>query len=82
MNLDDVALLVTDVVLRDHAGPAVAQRLRARRPGLAVLYMSGYSEAHLRDRYGLNGSDPLVHKPFTAAELLTRVGDILTPAAH
>jgi two-component system cell cycle sensor histidine kinase/response regulator CckA len=77
-DLTGVALLVTDVVLREEPGPAVAARLRRRQPGLAVLYMSGYSDGHLRTVYGLGAGTCVLHKPFTATELLAGVGNALS----
>ncbi|GAA0454525.1 hypothetical protein Aca07nite_69250 [Actinoplanes capillaceus] len=78
--LGDVALLVTDIVLRGHSGPAIAKRLRIRHPELPVLFMSGYSDDDLRRRYDLN-SARVVQKPFTAVELLAAVGDALSGGA-
>ncbi|MEV0895307.1 PAS domain S-box protein [Actinoplanes sp. NPDC049802] len=76
----DVVLLVTDIVLRDRSGPAIADQLRARHPHLRVLFISGYSEDDLRRRYDL-GPARIVQKPFTAVELLAAVGEALAPAA-
>ncbi|BCY08146.1 PAS domain-containing sensor histidine kinase [Actinoplanes sp. L3-i22] len=81
MDLDDVALVITDVVMRGRSGPALAARLRARRPDLRVLFMSGYSDAEVRGEYGVSPEIPILQKPFTAVELLTGVGDALS-AAH
>ncbi len=59
-------LLLTDVVMPAMDGLALAERVRERRPGLPVLYMSGYS----RDVLERRGVDPasvrLLHKPFSA----------------
>jgi signal transduction histidine kinase len=69
-NSDGIDLLVADVVLPDTTGPAVAARLRSRRPDLKVLFMSGYS-----DSPSLGGADldALIHKPFTPSYLLGEV---------
>ncbi|MBW6437013.1 PAS domain S-box protein [Actinoplanes hulinensis] len=74
---DDVALLVTDIVLPGRSGPAIAERLRVRHPELPVLFMSGYGDDDLRRRYDLD-SARIVQKPFTAVELLAAVGDALS----
>jgi two-component system, cell cycle sensor histidine kinase and response regulator CckA len=42
---DEIDLLVTDVVMPDLHGPALAQRLMARRPELRILFISGYADA-------------------------------------
>ncbi|GIE30974.1 histidine kinase [Actinoplanes italicus] len=79
-DLTGVALLITDVVLPGRSGPAVADRLVQRHPGLRVLFMSGYSEAELRSRYDIPATTRMVQKPFTAVELLAAVGEALTGA--
>jgi two-component system cell cycle sensor histidine kinase/response regulator CckA len=73
---DDIDLLLTDVVMPDMNGPALAQRLVGLRPGLRVLFMSGYS-----DRASLPGlSNPnarLLAKPFRPSALAATVREIL-----
>ena len=39
-----IALVITDVVMPRIGGPELATRLRAKRPGLKVLFTSGYTE--------------------------------------
>lgn len=80
LELEDVALLIADVVLRGESGPALASKLRAQRPELAVLYMSGYSDSQIRDQYDIAAETCILHKPFTAAELLANVSEALVPA--
>jgi two-component system cell cycle sensor histidine kinase/response regulator CckA len=67
--LSDAELAAIDVVLSDvlmpaMTGPELAAALRARRPGLRVLYMSGYT----REIADL-GQDELLEKPFTLLAL-------------
>jgi PAS domain S-box-containing protein len=73
-------LLLTDMVLPDLSGPATAEALRARRPELRVLFMSGYSsDAHGRAPRPVPG--PLLPKPFTASGLRDAVRRLLHAGA-
>jgi hypothetical protein len=73
-----VDLLLTDVVMPGMSGKALSDELRARQPGLRVLFMSGYTD-NVMDRYGLDAAgDLLVHKPFNAQQLLAAVQDMLS----
>lgn len=64
-----VDALLTDVIMPDIAGPQLAGAARLLRPQLPVLYMSGYTAGNLPGGRTLT-DDPLLRKPFTAAELL------------
>jgi len=78
----EIHLLLTDVVMPRMGGRAVAEALRAARPGLKVLLMSGYPDhASLRDA-GSQAKLELLSKPFTAAELLRKVREALDAPAN
>jgi len=64
----EIDLLLTDVVLIDQSGFALAQRLRSRQPGLKVLFMTGHAEESAAVREGLAG-EFFLNKPFRADEL-------------
>ncbi|WP_412742117.1 PAS domain S-box protein [Krasilnikovia sp. MM14-A1004] len=81
VDLDDVALLITDMILPDLSGPAVVAELHARRPDLPVLFMTGHSDPSARPVHGVGAAARIVYKPFTAAELLIEVGDTLGATA-
>ncbi|SNY37232.1 hybrid sensor histidine kinase/response regulator [Paractinoplanes atraurantiacus] len=73
-----IDLLLTDVIMPKMMGNEVATRVAAVRPGIPVLYMSGYAEPVLTDNGTLPDGFIMVEKPFTSRELLHRVQDILT----
>jgi two-component system, cell cycle sensor histidine kinase and response regulator CckA len=68
-----IDLLLTDVVMPRMSGPELAQRLRSLRPGLEVLYMSGYNDSRLLARGLEEQSVNLLSKPFTPDALVEEV---------
>jgi two-component system, cell cycle sensor histidine kinase and response regulator CckA len=73
-------LLLTDVVMPEMGGVALATALRERRPELRVLYMSGYTEEEIvrRGEAGEGeGGLPLLQKPFTGEHLARVVRQVL-----
>jgi PAS domain S-box-containing protein len=69
-------LLVTDVVMPGLGGPEVAQGLRRDRPGLRVLYISGYAPAS-DDASAEPPLAPLLRKPFTLDALARQVREAM-----
>jgi len=70
-------LLVTDVVMPNMDGRELADRLRARIPGLRVLFLSGYMDDALLRRGVFEAHETLLQKPFTPSVLAQRVCDVL-----
>ncbi|MFO0592794.1 MAG: PAS domain-containing protein [Polyangiaceae bacterium] len=76
----DVALLLTDVVMPGLNGRELCERLRALRPELRVLYMSGYTDDAIAERAGLDGLTlgvDIVSKPFSADVLQRTIRALL-----
>jgi signal transduction histidine kinase/ActR/RegA family two-component response regulator len=74
---DEIDLLLTDLVMPSMSGVELAEHLARRRPGLARLFMSGYTD-DVTAQHGLGGtSTQLVEKPFDAEQLLTAVAQSL-----
>jgi PAS domain S-box-containing protein len=71
-------LLLTDVVLPGIDGGDLAGRLRALRPGLRVLFMSGYTPEEIVVGAALASDGLLLRKPFLPATLRERVAHVLT----
>jgi CheY-like chemotaxis protein len=72
-----IDLLLTDVVLPGLNGREVAERMRDARPDLRVLYMSGYTDDAILRRGVLTQRSSLIQKPFSAADLTSRVNELL-----
>jgi two-component system, cell cycle sensor histidine kinase and response regulator CckA len=72
-----VHLLLIDVVMPVMAGPALADRVLALRPKVAVLYMSGYPGDVLARHGGLAPEASFIQKPFTATALGRKVREML-----
>jgi len=67
-------VLITDVRMPGRSGPQLAHELRVRRPGLPVLFISGYADE------ALGAGEPrtaFLAKPFSAAELEAAVTGLL-----
>jgi two-component system, cell cycle sensor histidine kinase and response regulator CckA len=61
---ESVDLLLTDVIMPECSGPELARLLAERRPGLAVLFMSGYAEDEIVHRGVVDPGVSLLPKPF------------------
>ncbi|WP_250008428.1 ATP-binding protein [Actinoplanes sp. M2I2] len=73
----EIDALVSDVVMPDMDGPRLAELIRETRPGLPVIFMSGYSGGMLDVTGVLDPGAPFVEKPFTAGDLLLEVHQAL-----
>jgi two-component system, cell cycle sensor histidine kinase and response regulator CckA len=76
-----IDLLVTDVVMPKLSGPELAGQLRALRPGLEVLFMSGYNDSRLVSRGVEDMRANLIVKPFTPDQLVQRVDELTSGRA-
>jgi hypothetical protein len=74
---DDIAVLVTDVIMPGMQGKEVAERVRGLQPDIAVMFMSGYTQGLLGAQGILEPGINLIEKPFTGTALLKKLREIL-----
>jgi signal transduction histidine kinase/CheY-like chemotaxis protein len=76
---DPVDLLLTDVIMPGGlSGRELAEQLQRDRPELRVLFMSGYSADIIATRGVLDPGVTVVEKPFSSADLLGKVRELLS----
>jgi CheY-like chemotaxis protein len=72
-----VDLLLTDVVMPGMSGPMLVDRLLAMQPSLPVLFMSGYDDRQVVQRYVLKEGFALLPKPFSLDALSDKVHELI-----
>ncbi|HYT62698.1 MAG TPA: response regulator, partial [Gemmatimonadales bacterium] len=72
-----IDLLLTDIVMPDTNGRELADTLRAARPGLRVLYMSGYPDGAIASHGMLEPGVAYLAKPFTTDAITRKVREVL-----
>lgn len=78
---DAIDLLLTDVIMPGMSGRKLADIVVAERPGIGVLYMSGYADGEIATHGTLEPGTAILRKPFTRDELMRRVEDALMTLA-
>jgi len=80
---DPIHLLVTDVVMPQMSGGRLAELVSELRPGIRVLYVSGYTDDVIVRHGGVEDGVDLLEKPFSPDSLAARVREVLSrpPAA-
>jgi DNA-binding NtrC family response regulator len=79
-NNPDTDMLLTDVVAPGMSGPMIADQIAALKPGIRVLFMSGYDGTQVVQRYVVEKGYSLLIKPFTMEQLENKVRAVLATA--
>ena len=74
---DGIHLLLTDVILPGMDGRQLAQRICTLKPGIEVLFMSGYTADIIAQRGVLEQDMAFISKPFTRDDLARKIRDAL-----
>jgi CheY-like chemotaxis protein len=77
-----IDLLFTDVVLPGKSGRVLAELAKQIRPGMPVLYTTGYSRNAIVHQGRLDADVSLITKPFTFDQLAVKVRDVLDRKLH
>ena len=73
----NIHLLLTDMILPGASGREIAKRVGALRPGIKVLYMSGYTDDALIRDHGLDESFAFLQKPFSQGSVAAKIREVL-----
>jgi PAS domain S-box-containing protein len=76
-----IHLMLSDVVMPDISGPQLARFISALRPGMQVLFMSGYTDGALEQKEILLQGVAFIQKPFSWSTLALKIRETLEVAA-
>lgn len=76
-----IALLITDMVMPMMNGRELADAVRVIKPGILVLFMSGYPQEDVARVVGDLGDVQIIQKPFTPIQLATKAHEMLDETA-
>lgn len=74
-NRGRIHLLLTDVVMPGLSGPVLAERIAGQRPGIGIIFTSGYTQEAILHRHS---GAAFLQKPATAHQLLRQIREILS----
>jgi CheY-like chemotaxis protein len=73
----EIDIVVTDIVMPRMGGPELVEKLRRKRPGVHVIFMSGYTEAAVLENANIGKDAVLLNKPFSTEILVRKMREVL-----
>jgi len=74
----EIELLITDIVMPEMNGRALAEQCRALRESLKVIYVTGYTRDSLLSQQTFEDGTEFIEKPFTRDAVLARIANVLS----
>jgi len=76
-NEGDIGLMITDVMMPETGGVQLAEDLRAIKPGLKVIFASGYPEDHLRQLGVITDGEIVMSKPLSQVAIAAAIEQVM-----
>jgi two-component system cell cycle sensor histidine kinase/response regulator CckA len=77
----DIDVVVSDIVMPRMGGPELVQKLRRKRSGFSVIFMSGYTEAAVFENADIGKEAIVLNKPFSPEALVRKIREARDSAA-
>ncbi len=77
-SIEDIDLVVSDVVMPEMDGPSLLRELRARKPEIRVIFVSGYAEEAFRKNLPEGQQFDFLPKPFSLKQLIEAVKRVMS----
>ena len=74
-----IDLVLLDAILPKKGGREVYEQILSRKPSVRFLFISGYNEVFINEKFEMDPSFDFLRKPFTTIELASRVRNALLP---
>jgi PAS domain S-box-containing protein len=75
-----IRLLLTDVVMPEMSGPELAKQLTLQRPGIKIIFTSGYTDDAITRQGILDSTIAFIQKPYRPKELAKKIREVLHDA--
>jgi len=77
-----IDVVVTDIVMPRMGGPELVEKLRKKRSGFHVIFMSGYTEAAVLENAHIGKDAILLNKPFSTETLVRKMREVQDPESQ